>query len=110
MKVDTTYGTSINSGIAKFKLGEIFEYHYKNFDSASYYYSKSASSTTPVEYSKPASEKAKLFKKYQALQKNITDVKKQLIYLENPDDFNQDSIAFYSDTLSNEDQNLAQMN
>ncbi len=108
MKVDTTYGTSINSGIAKFKLGEIFELQYKNFDSASYYYNKSASSSAPLEYLKPASEKAKLFKKYQALHKNILDLKKQINYLENPEEFEKDSIAFYSDSLSNDDQNLAQ--
>ncbi len=108
MKVDTTYGTSINSGIAKYKLGEIFELQYRNFDSASYYYSKSANSTTPVEYLKSASEKSNLFKKYQALHKNILDLKKQLNYLENPDEFEKDSIAFYSDSLDNDDQNLAQ--
>jgi TolA-binding protein len=106
MKVDTTYVTSINSGIAKFKLGEIFEYHYKNFDSASVYYIKAASSTAPPEYSKPASEKAQLFKKYQTLQKNIFDAQKQLVYIDNPDAFIQDSIAFYSDTLSTEEKEL----
>lgn len=106
MKVDTTYATSVSSGIAKFKLGEIYEYHYKNFDSASIYYIKSASSTAPPEYSKPASEKAQLFKKYQTLQKSIFDARKQLSYLENPDEFIQDSIAFYSDTLSAEEKEL----
>ena len=106
MKVDTTYITSVSSGIAKFKLGEIFEYHYKNYDSASIYYIKSASSTAPPEYSKPASEKAQLFKKYQSLQKNIFDARKQLSYINNPDEFIQDSIAFYSDTLSVEEKEL----
>jgi TolA-binding protein len=104
--VDTTYVSSPNSGIAKFKLGEIYEYHYKNFDSASIYYTKSASSNAPLEYSKPASEKAQLFKKYQSLQKNIFDAQKQLSYLENPDIFIQDSIAFYSDTLTAEEKEL----
>jgi len=104
--VDTIYISSPNSGIAKFKLGEIYEYHYKNFDSASIYYTKSASSNAPLEYSKPASEKAQLFKKYQSLQKNIFDSRKQLSYLENPDIFIQDSIAFYSDTLTAEEKEL----
>jgi TolA-binding protein len=107
--VDTTYVSSVNSGIAKFKLGEIFEYHYKNFDSASTYYTKSASSNAPPEYIKPASEKAQLFKKYQTVCKNILDSQKQLNYLKNPDEFVQDSIAFYSDTLSNKDENLTQV-
>ncbi|HAB51725.1 MAG TPA: hypothetical protein DCE80_06080, partial [Ignavibacteriales bacterium] len=106
MKVDTTYATSVSSGIAKYKLGEIFEHYYKNFDSASIYYIKSASSTAPPEYSKPASEKAQLFKRYQTLQKSIFDARKQLSYLETPDEFIQDSIAFYSDTLSAEEKEL----
>jgi outer membrane protein assembly factor BamD (BamD/ComL family) len=106
MKVDTTYASTTSSGIAKFKLGEIFEYHYKNFDSASYYYVKAASSTTTPEYSKQASEKSQLFKKYQSLLKSISDARKQLLYLENPDAFIQDSIAFYSDTLSAEEKDL----
>jgi hypothetical protein len=104
--VDTTYISSPNSGIAKFKLAEIYEYHFKNFDSASIYYTKSAGSNAPLEYSKPASEKAQLFKKYQTLQKNIFDARKQLLYLENPDTFIQDSIAFYSDTLTAEEKEL----
>ncbi len=108
IKVDTTYTSSPNSGMAKFKLGEIFEYHYKNFDSASTYYVKAASSTAPPEYSKPASEKAQLFRKYQTIQKNIFDSKKQLSYLENPEEFIQDSIAYYSDTLSAEEQSFQQ--
>ena len=104
--VDTTYISSPNSGIAKFKLGEIYEYHYKNFDSASIYYTKSAGSNAPPEYSKPASEKAQLFKKYQSLQKNIFDARKQLLYLEDPDVFVQDSITFYADTLTAEEKEL----
>jgi TolA-binding protein len=107
VKVDTAYVTSTSSGIAKFKLGEIFEYHYKNLDSASTYYIKSASSTAPPEYLKPASDKAQLFKKYQLMHKTRAEALKQLSYLENPDSFIQDSIAFYSDTLSSEDQDLA---
>lgn len=106
MKVDTTYASTTSSGVAKFKLGEIFEYHYKNFDSASFYYAKAASSTATPEYSKQASEKAQLFKKYQSLLKSISDARKQLLYLENPDAFIQDSIAFYSDTLSAEEKDL----
>ena len=103
-KVDTTYTTTSSSGIAKFKLGEIFEYHYKNFDSASTFYIKAASSTAPPEYIKPASEKVLLFKKYQATHKNLADARKQLNYLENPDAFIRDSITFYSDTLDTQEE------
>lgn len=104
VKVDTSYVSSPNSGIAKFKLGQIFEYYYKNFDSASTYYTRAASSTAPQEYSKPASEKAQLFNKYKTIQKNIFDAKKQLTYLEDPEAFIKDSLEFYSDTLTTEEQ------
>ena len=105
-KVDTSYITSQNSGIAKYKLGQIFEYYYKNFDSASTYYTRAASSTIPPEYVKPASEKAQLFNKYKSIQKNIFDAKKQLTYLEDPDAFIRDSLEYYSDTLTTEGQNI----
>lgn len=100
IKVDTSYGSSQNSGIAKFKLGQIFESYYKNFDSASTYYTRAASSTIPPELIKPASEKAQLFNKYKNIQKNIFDAKKQLTYLEDPDSFIRDSLEYYSDTLT----------
>lgn len=104
VKVDTTYTTSINSGIAKFKLGQIFELYYHNFDSAAAYYIKASSSAAPPEYSKLAAEKAQLFRKYQTLKKNIYDSKKQLYYVENPDEFTKDSLAFYADTLKTDEQ------
>ena len=100
IKVDTSYTSSQNSGIAKFKLGQIFESYYKNFDSASTYYTRAASSTIPPEYIKPASEKAQLFNKYKNIQKNIFDANKQLTYLEDPDSFIRDSLEYYSDTLT----------
>lgn len=105
-KADTAYKSSINSGVAKYKLGEIFEYHYKNFDSASIYYNKSATNINSPEYLKLASEKSQLFKKYQTLHKNISDFRKQLNYLIDSTLFIQDSIAYYSDTLDSKQQDL----
>lgn len=104
IKVDTSYISSQNSGIAKFKLGQIFEYYYKNFDSASTYYTRAASSTAPPEYLKPASEKAQLFNKYKTIQKNIVETRKQLSYLEDPEAFIKDSLNYYADTLITEEQ------
>ncbi|HED37926.1 MAG TPA: tetratricopeptide repeat protein, partial [Ignavibacteria bacterium] len=43
--VDTTYASKPSSGIARFELAKIYEYHFKNFDSAAYYYSRTVSST-----------------------------------------------------------------
>lgn len=104
--VDTTYSNSMSASIARYKLGEIFEYHFKNFDSASYYYTKSISAAASPDYIKQAAAKSELFKKYQSLRKSILDTQKQLRYLENPEYFVQDSIAFYSDTLAT-DENLS---
>ncbi|NWF90729.1 MAG: tetratricopeptide repeat protein [Ignavibacteriaceae bacterium] len=98
-RTDTTYRSSINSGVARYILGEIFEYHYQNFDSASVFYTKASTSSITPEYLKLASEKSQLFKKYQALHKTLHDSKIQLGYLINPDLFIQDSIAYY-DTLN----------
>jgi outer membrane protein assembly factor BamD (BamD/ComL family) len=105
-KADTAYKSSINSGVAKFKLGEIYEFYYKNFDSASIYYNKSATTINSPEYLKLASEKSQLFKKYQTLQKNIFDSQKQLSYLNDSELFVQDSIAYYSDTLDSKQDDL----
>ncbi|MBZ0198858.1 MAG: tetratricopeptide repeat protein, partial [Ignavibacteriaceae bacterium] len=46
---DTAYANSLNSGIAKYELGLIFEKNYKNFDSAFYYYSRASKAPAPSE-------------------------------------------------------------
>jgi len=103
-QVDTTSTSSPSSGIAKFKLGEIYEKIYKNFDTASVYYQKAAASGAPVEYLADANNISRKFKKYESLKLQMAGNKKQLIYLENPDEFVKDSIAFYSDTLKTEEE------
>lgn len=100
--VDTTYRSSQSSGIAKYKLGEIYENTYKNYDSAFYFYNKTASSPAPAEYILAANDKVKLFNKYKKLNSDLTSYYHQLNYIQNPDSFVKDSIDFYSDTTSSE--------
>ncbi len=97
--VDTTYINTPPSGIAKFKLGEIYEYSYHNFDSAGLYYQKSITSALPNEYTLAASQKIRVFKKYQNLTSLINNTANQLFYVENPEEFTKDSIIFVQDSI-----------
>jgi TolA-binding protein len=98
--VDTAFVNSEYSGIARYKLGEVYENKYKNFDSASVYYLKAVTSQAPEEYKKVSGEKNNLFKKYDILQTQIKNTRKQIFYIENPDEFVKDSIAYVQDSLA----------
>lgn len=102
--VDTTYPNLTSSGEARFRIGEIYEKSFKQFDSASVYYGKVMGAASPPEYTKKANEKTQLFRKYQTISDQITDLKKQLVYIEDPEEFVKDSVAFYSDTLKTEEE------
>ncbi|HVO72633.1 MAG TPA: tetratricopeptide repeat protein, partial [Ignavibacteriaceae bacterium] len=95
-KVDTAYAATPSASAARYYLGEIFETYYKNFDSASVYYQKAVSSSAPQEYLLKANDKSQLFKKYLQLNSAIRENKKKLVYLNNPEEFVKDSIAFFS--------------
>ncbi len=102
--VDTGYTNSKSAGLAKYQLGELYQYHFFDYDSASYYYSKAVSSLLPTEYVLTANEKIQRFRKYKTLKDNIIQNYKRLEYAENPDTFIKDSIAYFSDTLKNENE------
>ena len=102
--VDTGYTNSKSAGLAKYQLGELYQYHFFDYDSASYYYSKAVASLLPTEYVLTANEKIQRFRKYKTLKDNITQNYKRLEYAENPDAFIKDSIAYFSDTLKNENE------
>src|SRR5690606_40483414 len=67
----TLFRSTPASGIAKYKLGEIYEYDLMNFDSAGSYYQKSFSTALPNEYGISASQKIRTFKKYNYLKDQI---------------------------------------
>ena len=101
--VDTSFANSQSAGFANYHLGELYQYHIPNYDSASYYYSKALSSRLPADYIIPANEKIQRFRKYKTLKDNIAQNNKKLEYVENPEAFVRDSLAFYSvDTVKNE--------
>ncbi len=96
--VDTSYVNTPSSGMAKYKLGEIYEYDYQNFDSAGSYYQKSLTSSLPKEYTVDASQKIRTFKKYQHVKSQINNYSSQLFYVENPEEYTKDSLTFVQDS------------
>lgn len=108
VKVDTTYKGSESGGLARYELGQIFENHYQNFDSANAYYSRAANSAIPKEYKTTANEKSQLFRKFMNLKKSLDESRQKLFYSENPDQYKQDSASYYQERKDIEDQVIAE--
>jgi outer membrane protein assembly factor BamD (BamD/ComL family) len=98
--IDTTYKSTSVSGAAKYELGQIFEHDFIELDSAASYYSKAAITPLPADYVKPAREKNILFKRYLTINEKIKSFNKQLFYIEQPEEFIKDSIAYVEDSLA----------
>ncbi len=99
--VDTAFTNSQSAGLANYQLGELYQYHIPNYDSSSYYYSKALASRLPADYVLTANDKIQRLRKYKTLKDNIAQNYKKLEYVENPESYIKDSVAFYSDTLEN---------
>ncbi len=99
-RVDTTYKNTPIAGAAKYELAQIFEYDFTELDSAAFYYSKAAISPLPKNYVKPATEKNILFKRYVKINGKVKSFSKQLFYIEHPEEFIKDSIAYVEDSLA----------
>jgi len=108
IKVDTTYKASINAGMARYELGQIFETHYQDFDSASAYYTHAASSAAPPEYLVNARQKAQLFTKYLKLRGNLKVNLEKKYYAENPEQYSKDSLEYYQERKDVEGQVIAE--
>ena len=98
--VDTTYKNTPTSGASKYELGQIYEYDFIDLDSAATFYSKASVSQLPKEYIEPAKEKDRLFKRYIAINGKVKSFRKQLFYIEQPEEFIKDSIAYVEDSLA----------
>ena len=98
--VDSVYVNTKTSGIAKYKLGELYQNNFQNFDSAATYYQKASTSPIPPEYLTKANEKSNIFKKYQSLTSIVNNYNSELFYVENPEEFSKDSIKFVQDSAS----------
>jgi len=94
-KVDTTYPGSSFSAIAKFRLGEIYEKDLFNFDSAKVYYQQAGYARLPKEYKIENNKKVTLLNNYSKLADGIKLFSRQIDYINNPDEFVKDSVAYY---------------
>lgn len=108
IKVDTTYKTSGSAGMARYELGTIFENHYKDFDSASTYYTRASTSAAPLEYLANARQKANLFTKYLGLRDKLRENLEKRYYAENPEQYTKDSTDYYNERKDIEEQVIAE--
>lgn len=92
--VDTAYASSIYAGAARYELGSLFETDVPNYDSAANFYLKASTSSAPADYLPLIRTKNLQFTRYKGLKSVITGFEKQLAYLNNPDLFIADSIAY----------------
>jgi tetratricopeptide (TPR) repeat protein len=96
---DTTYGNSVQAGGIRYEIAQLYEINFRNFDSASAYYSKALSSTSSAEYLPLIRAKSTIFSKYTALVNSFNDNQRQYFYAVYPEEYKKDSIAF-ADTAS----------
>lgn len=103
--VDTAYGSTVQAGVARYEIGEIYEKHLLNFDSAFVYYQKAYTSSATPEYLPKIREKQPLFNKYKTLNTSLNTYNKQLFYVLNPEEFEKDSINYYAEKKTEEEIN-----
>ncbi|HEX7358199.1 MAG TPA: tetratricopeptide repeat protein [Ignavibacteriaceae bacterium] len=97
--VDTTYKNTPFASASNFEMGELYRTRFLNYDSAGYYFSKSAAANAPADYLEKAKSNNLLFAKYSKLRKEINKFDKQLYYSQHPDIFLTDSSAYVADSL-----------
>ncbi len=106
--VDTTYKNTPFSSASNFEMGELYRVKFLNYDSAGYYFSKSAVSSPPKEYMDKAKSNNILFAKYSKLRGEINKIDKQLYYSQNIEIFIKDSTEYLADSLKILDEFLAE--
>ncbi|MGD8305617.1 MAG: tetratricopeptide repeat protein [Ignavibacteria bacterium] len=99
IEVDTLYRNTNSGAASKYELAQVYEYDLNLLDSAAVYYEKASRSPLEKEFIEPAREKDLLFKRYANLSRNIAKYNEQLFYIENPEEFKKDSIAYVKDSL-----------
>ncbi|MBK7630832.1 MAG: tetratricopeptide repeat protein [Ignavibacteriales bacterium] len=106
--VDTTYKNTPFASASNFEMGELYRTKFLNYDSAGYYFSKSAISNPPKEYVDRAKSNNQLFTKYTKLRSEINSLDKQLYYSQNLEIFAKDSSEYLADSLKILEDFLAQ--
>jgi len=117
-EVDSTYKMIPSSGIAAFKLAEVYKNGVRDYDSALVYYNKTASTMAPYDLKMKAVKKSQDLNKYFTNKIEIKEIETQILYVQNPARFIQDSvdydIAYRQYTEENkrlmEAQNMGQQN
>jgi len=104
--VDTAYSSSVYAGAARYEMGNLFEVDVPNYDSAANFYQKASTSSAPVDYLPLIRTKNAQFTKYKSLKSVMMGFEKQLEYVNNPELFIRDSIAYAEELekLKNEQQ------
>lgn len=92
--VDTTYSKTPSAGLAEYQLGNIYENNFSNFDTASYYYTKSLSHSLAKEYVDSAKNNIELLRKYKNSLTELKRINRDINYLQNPDAFLKDSLDY----------------
>lgn len=107
--LDTAYSRTVYSGLAKYNIAQLYEGYFKNLDSAEVYYNGVTTSTAPLEDILDSRDKMELFKNYRDISDKLTEEERELNYLNNPDAFIKDSIAYYSELeyINNEKRRLS---
>lgn len=93
-EIDSTYTTVPTSGIAAFKLAELYEKKIHDYDSSYKYYKKTSFSQAPRDFQSEALNRAKNFDRYFELKKEIRKLDKQLEYKLDNAAFMRDSIDY----------------
>ena len=108
--VDTLYSRTPSAGLAEYELAKIFETEYKDFDSASVYYNKALTNSLPEDYVKDARNKVDLLKKYHDIVTGFEKIKKDILYVQKPEEFVKDSVAYVQKQSELEQENRLKEN
>lgn len=93
-EVDSTYKFNPSAATASFKLGEIYERHFRDYDSSMKYYGKATSSFADKDLRTRSNDKVRNLDRYFSLKKTIDDLNKLVLYIKQPEKFVQDSIEY----------------
>lgn len=104
--VNELYSSSLGAIQSKLMLGEIMRTVYADYDSAKTYYDQVKSNNQDSEIKELAEVYSRSIDTYVNLKTNISQTNRQIVYLDDYEQFLRDSVAYenYLATLSEEDQ------
>ena len=93
-EVDSVYTGTEGAGRSQLMLGEILKNEYADYDSALLYYDKVAKSKASAEIKEEAKDYSNSIRSYSLMKKDIRTTERQIQYLEEPNIFVRDSLAY----------------